>query len=81
MRSGRRLCSTALFDGWSGTLLAEPTVVVDGSTVITVGSAIDAPDGAVTVDLAGATLLPGLIDTHVHLVSDRHEQGPAGAGL
>jgi imidazolonepropionase-like amidohydrolase len=47
--------ATALFDGRSETLLAEPTVVVDGSTVVTVGPAIEPPDGAVTVDLAGAT--------------------------
>jgi imidazolonepropionase-like amidohydrolase len=45
-------------------------VVVTDGRITAVGKASDAiPDGAKVVDLPGATLLPGLIDMHVHLDS------------
>jgi len=40
------------------------TVVVDGTRIASVGGPV--PDGARIVDASGATLLPGLIDSHVH---------------
>jgi imidazolonepropionase-like amidohydrolase len=60
----------ALFDGVSGTLVAEPVLVMDGPSIVSIGRATTPPPGADVVDLAGATLLPGLIDTHVHLAFD-----------
>jgi len=60
----------ALFDGVSSVLLPDPVLVMDGPSIVSIDSAIAAPPGAEVVDLAGATLLPGLIDTHVHLVFD-----------
>jgi imidazolonepropionase-like amidohydrolase len=59
-----------LFDGTSSTLTANPTVVLDGDTILAVDAATTPPSGAEVVDLPGATLLPGLIDTHVHLAFD-----------
>jgi imidazolonepropionase-like amidohydrolase len=60
----------ALFDGVSGTLVPDPVLVMDGPSIVSVDGAIAPPPGAEVVDLAGATLLPGLIDTHVHLAFD-----------
>jgi imidazolonepropionase-like amidohydrolase len=60
----------ALFDGVSPTLLTDPVVIVDGTTVRAVDRAVQPPPGAEVVDLGDATLLPGLIDTHVHLAFD-----------
>jgi imidazolonepropionase-like amidohydrolase len=60
----------ALFDGVSSTLMPEPVLVMDGPSIVSVAGGIAPPPGAEVVDLAGATLLPGLIDTHVHLAFD-----------
>src|SRR6185436_7487279 len=56
----------ALFDG--DALVSDPTVVLDGATILRVGGPV--PDGATVVELPGATLLPGLVDGHVHTVFD-----------
>lgn len=53
-----------VFDGAS---LGEPTtVVVQDGLVAAVGDEAEAPDGAEVIDASGMTLLPGLIDAHVH---------------
>ena len=59
-----------LFDGISSALIPEPVVVIDGTTILAVRSGGQVPEGGVVTDLAGATLLPGLVDTHVHLAFD-----------
>jgi len=59
----------ALFDGVSATLVPEPVLVLDGPAIVGLGQAT-VPPGAQVLDLPGATLLPGLIDTHVHLAFD-----------
>jgi imidazolonepropionase-like amidohydrolase len=59
-----------LFDGTSSTLTANPTVVLDGGTILAVDRDAAPLCCAEIVDLPGATLLPGLVDTHVHLAFD-----------
>jgi imidazolonepropionase-like amidohydrolase len=59
-----------LFEGAGSALIADPLVVLDGGKIQSVESGGDVPDRVRLVDLRGATLLPGLIDTHVHLVFD-----------
>ncbi|MEU0797451.1 amidohydrolase family protein [Amycolatopsis sp. NPDC005961] len=59
-----------LFDGVGSAFVADPLVVLDGATILGVESGGTAPVGAEVVDLAGTTLLPGLVDTHVHLAFD-----------
>ncbi|MGY1638341.1 amidohydrolase family protein [Geodermatophilus sp. SYSU D00742] len=58
------------FDG-ERVLPAGALVLVEGETIVAVEPATaPAPDGCAVTDLADATLLPGLIDTHVHLCGD-----------
>jgi imidazolonepropionase-like amidohydrolase len=58
-----------LLDVKSGAMLTNQTVLVEGERIKAVGDskAIRVPVGTTLIDLGNATLLPGLIDTHVHL--------------
>jgi imidazolonepropionase-like amidohydrolase len=71
------LRAARLFDGVGPTLIPDPLVLIDGGRIVAVGSRLPAPPGADVVDLDGATLLPGLIDAHVHLAFDA-SQDPVG---
>src|SRR5208337_5153209 len=42
-------------------------VLVQGDRIMEVGSVVKHPQGAEIIDLGDATLMPGLIDAHVHL--------------
>jgi len=72
------LRATWLFDGTGSALIPDPLVVIDGGTIVAVGSGMAAPQGAEVIDLGGAALLPGLVDTHVHLAFDASVD-PVGA--
>jgi imidazolonepropionase-like amidohydrolase len=53
------------------------SIVVEGERISAVGSAeIPAPGNATVVDLKGQTVLPGLIDTHVHTTMMDQESLP-----
>ncbi|MGA3235605.1 MAG: amidohydrolase family protein [Bryobacteraceae bacterium] len=58
-----------LFDPKSGQMLANQVVLIQGERIASVGPAASAsiPAGAKVFDLSHATVLPGLIDGHVHL--------------
>jgi imidazolonepropionase-like amidohydrolase len=51
----------------TGTLLQPGEILVEGERIRAVGRSVDHPQGAKIIDLGDATLLPGLIDAHVHL--------------
>jgi imidazolonepropionase-like amidohydrolase len=61
-----------LLDPRTGDVLAPAAVLIEGNKIKEVGSPaqIGAPAGAKIVDLGNATLLPGLIDGHTHLLVD-----------
>ena len=51
----------------TGTLLQPGEILVQGERILAVGTSVQHPQGARIIDLGDATLLPGLIDAHVHL--------------
>jgi imidazolonepropionase-like amidohydrolase len=53
-----------VFDGTR--VLGITPVLIENGRIAAVGAAVRAPDGAGMVDGTGMTLLPGLIDAHVH---------------
>jgi imidazolonepropionase-like amidohydrolase len=76
IRAGR------LFDPRTGTNLTNQVIVIQGDRITDVGPAdrVKIPAGARVIDMSGATVLPGLIDRHVHLMQD-HEPNEARALL
>jgi len=51
----------------TGRMLTPGEILVAGDRIVSVGTSVEHPAGAVVTDLGDATLLPGLIDVHVHL--------------
>jgi imidazolonepropionase-like amidohydrolase len=51
----------------TGAILHPGEILVEGDRIRTVGTSVDHPQGAKIIDLGDTTLLPGLIDAHVHL--------------
>ena len=61
------LHAALLLDVDTGKLSSPGEVLVRGERIVAVGAHVEHPDGAKVIDLGDRTLLPGLIDSHVHL--------------
>jgi imidazolonepropionase-like amidohydrolase len=57
-----------LIDGYEAPPVHNATVLIEGDRIVAVGpsSQIEIPAGAEVIDTRGMTMLPGLIDLHVH---------------
>jgi len=60
------LTSARLIDGTGGSPVDDATIVSDGSRVIAAGPDANYPSDAQVLDVRGLTVMPGLIDVHVH---------------
>ncbi|MGB7586598.1 MAG: amidohydrolase family protein [Terriglobales bacterium] len=56
-----------MLDIENGKIISPGEVLVQGDRILEAGSAVKPPAGAETMDLGDVTLMPGLIDAHVHL--------------
>ena len=70
------LTNARLFDGTGAPVRERAAVLVENGVIARVGDSGDAaPDGVPVLDLAGRTLMPGLIDAHAHVYP--HVPAPA----
>ncbi|KGE03051.1 Xaa-Pro dipeptidase [Pseudohaliea rubra] len=71
------LTAARLLDIRDGSFVENAALLVEDGRIVAAGPRgdIEAPPGARRLDLPGATLLPGLIDMHVHLTSSPDYHG------
>ncbi|HJW95442.1 MAG TPA: amidohydrolase family protein [Thermoanaerobaculia bacterium] len=62
------LRAARMIDGKSDAVIAPAVIVIRGNHIEAAGSNIAVPANAKVIDLGDATLLPGLIDTHTHIL-------------
>ena len=70
-----------LLDVKSGRMLANQQIVIEGDKIVSVGPAAAVPAGATVINLSNSTVLPGLIDAHVHLTGDNTKLGYEELGI
>ena len=68
IRAGR------LFDGRSSAPVANQIVLIEGDRIVAVGASVAIPASATVIDLGRATVLPGMIDTHLHLYDNANNE-------
>ncbi len=70
----------SLVDVERSKVLTDRVIVVDGDRIADVLTEAPAESSAVTIDLSGHTVLPGLMDMHAHMIGEM-ESGQGYAGL
>jgi imidazolonepropionase-like amidohydrolase len=63
----RLLRNARLFDGTGADPVSGLDLLIEGDRIVAIGRGLSAREGADTEDLDGRTVLPGLIDCHVHI--------------
>jgi imidazolonepropionase-like amidohydrolase len=61
------LHAARMLDVTAGKMISPAEVLIVGERIVAAGPTVDHPAGAESVDLGDRTLMPGLIDAHVHL--------------
>jgi imidazolonepropionase-like amidohydrolase len=61
------LHAARLLDIKNGRLIKPGEILLQGERIVEVGTSVKHPSGAEFIDLGDRTLLPGLIDAHIHL--------------
>jgi len=69
------LHAARLLDIESGKIISPGEVLVRGDKIAEVGQSVAHPANAQTIDLGDTTLMPGLIDAHVHLFLHPGDEG------
>ena len=68
-----------VFDGAGNPVIRDAVVVVDDARIAAVGpvAQVPLPHGMEVLDVGDRTLMPGLIDAHVHMLFDRERDSAA----
>ena len=68
-----------VIDVVDGRAIRQQTIIINGDRIERIASSSDViiPESANVIDLRDSTVLPGLIDMHVHLAGDQNAQGYA----
>jgi len=63
----------AVIDGNGGPPISNGAVLIEDNRIVVVDRAgrLGQPDGATLIDACGGTIMPGLIDTHVHVMFEQ----------
>jgi len=69
------LQAARMLDVASGGIVTPGEVLVKGDRIVAAGSHVEHPAGAEVIDLGDSTLMPGLIDAHVHLFLHVGDEG------
>src|SRR6185436_13505780 len=56
-----------LIDPATGRVTSKQTIIIEGGRISAVGAGVQPPAEAIVYDLTGLTVIPGLIDAHIHL--------------
>jgi imidazolonepropionase-like amidohydrolase len=59
-----------LIDGKSDAPINNAVILIEGERITAVGAGVEVPPGVEVIDLSKATVLPGLIDSHTHLLQN-----------
>lgn len=72
-----------MLDVTTGAMINKPAIIIQDGVITSVGAVgkLQVPSAAEVIDLPGVTLLPGLIDMHVHIDSDPTLGGFTGISL
>jgi imidazolonepropionase-like amidohydrolase len=65
-----------LYDSEKNVFLKNQQILVKGNRIVKVGEKIEAPKGAVVLDYSHATVSPGLIDAHTHILTNQGLEEP-----
>ena len=61
------IVNATILDGTGRDPIPNGTVILDADRIERVGAGVEPPRGANVIDAGGATVMPGMIDCHVHL--------------
>jgi imidazolonepropionase-like amidohydrolase len=73
--------ASRMLDVKSGSVVPNAVVLIQDDKITAAGTSLKIPAGTDVVDLGNATLLPGVIDCHTHLMARMSDDDPQGYGL